>query len=72
MGADKAFVVLDGQTLLARALELARAVTAEVRIVPLVEDRDGRIMTRTDIGLARWHEGRWEEFTRRCDLRRRS
>ena len=33
MGADKAFVMLDGQTLLARALELARSVTRDVRIV---------------------------------------
>jgi molybdenum cofactor guanylyltransferase len=33
MGADKAFVMLDGQTLLSRALELARSVTSEVRIV---------------------------------------
>jgi molybdenum cofactor guanylyltransferase len=48
MGADKAFVTLDGRTLLARALELARAVTSDVRIVgeaakfrafaPVVED----------------------------------
>jgi len=48
MGTDKAFVVLEGRTLLARALELARAVTADVRIVgdpakfaafaPVVED----------------------------------
>lgn len=48
MGADKAFVTLDGRTLLARALELARSVTAGVRIVgdaakfgafaPVVED----------------------------------
>jgi molybdopterin-guanine dinucleotide biosynthesis protein A len=48
MGADKAFVALDGRTLLARALELARAVTTDVRIVsdpakfaqfaPVVED----------------------------------
>ena len=33
MGADKAFVLLDGRTLLARALELARSVTRDVRIV---------------------------------------
>ena len=33
MGADKAFVALEGRTLLARMLELARSVTAEVRIV---------------------------------------
>lgn len=33
MGADKAFVALDGRTLLARALDLARSVTPEVRIV---------------------------------------
>jgi len=33
MGTDKAFVELDGRTLLARALELARSVTCDVRIV---------------------------------------
>lgn len=48
MGADKAFVTLDGRTLLARMLELARSMTADVRIVgdpakfspfaPVVED----------------------------------
>src|SRR5258708_16883518 len=48
MGADKAFVTRDGRTLLERALELARSVTAEVYIVgdaakfagfaPVVED----------------------------------
>jgi molybdenum cofactor guanylyltransferase len=48
MGADKAFVVLDGRTLLARALEVTRSITPDVRIVgsakkfapfaPVVED----------------------------------
>jgi molybdopterin-guanine dinucleotide biosynthesis protein A len=48
MGADKAFVILEGRTLLARSLELARSVTSDVRIVgdaarfaafaPVVED----------------------------------
>ncbi len=48
MGTDKAFVRLDGRTLLARALEVAGSVTTEVRIVgdrtkfaafgPVVED----------------------------------
>jgi molybdopterin-guanine dinucleotide biosynthesis protein A len=48
MGADKAFVIFSGSTLLARALEVARSVTPEVRIVgdaakfvpfaPVVED----------------------------------
>ena len=48
MGADKAFLALDGRTLLARALDLARSVTHDVRIVgeaskfrvfaPVVED----------------------------------
>jgi molybdenum cofactor guanylyltransferase len=48
MGADKAFVMFNGCTLLARALEVARFVTPEVRIVgeaskfasfaPVVED----------------------------------
>lgn len=48
MGADKAFVTLEGRTLLARALAVARTVTPDVRIVgdpakfepfaPVVED----------------------------------
>jgi molybdopterin-guanine dinucleotide biosynthesis protein A len=48
MGADKAFVVLDGRTLLARALELGRSLSSDVRIMgeaakfrafgPVVED----------------------------------
>lgn len=48
MGSDKAFVTLEGRTLLSRALELARSVTPDVRIVgdrakfaqfaPVVED----------------------------------
>jgi molybdopterin-guanine dinucleotide biosynthesis protein A len=48
MGVDKAFVELDGRTLLARGLEMARGVASDVRIVgdtakfeksgPVVED----------------------------------
>src|SRR5579863_511423 len=48
MGADKAFVTLEGRTLLARSVSLARSVTGDVRIVgnaekfrefaPVVED----------------------------------
>ena len=48
MGADKAFVILDGRTLLTRALDLTRSVTADARVVgdaakfgafaPVVED----------------------------------
>lgn len=48
MGTDKAFVPLDGRTLLARALDLTRSVSSDVRIVgdkskfapfaPVVED----------------------------------
>jgi molybdopterin-guanine dinucleotide biosynthesis protein A len=48
MGRDKAFVEFEGQTLLARALEVTRSVTSDVRIVgdaakfaafaPVVED----------------------------------
>jgi molybdopterin-guanine dinucleotide biosynthesis protein A len=48
MGADKAFVMLDGRSLLERALELTRGVTSDLRIVgdstkfaafaPVVED----------------------------------
>jgi molybdopterin-guanine dinucleotide biosynthesis protein A len=49
MGTDKAFLLLEGQTLVERALELARSVTEDVRIVgardkfaafaPVVEDK---------------------------------
>src|ERR1700724_3975708 len=48
MGADKAFVALDGRTLLTRALAIAQTVSSDVRIVgdpakfahfaPVVED----------------------------------
>ena len=48
MGTDKAFLVLDGRTLLARMLEIAQSVSASVRVVgerskyesfaPVVED----------------------------------
>jgi molybdopterin-guanine dinucleotide biosynthesis protein A len=48
MGTDKAFVVLDGRTLLARMLDVARSLTSEVHIVgdaarfapfaPVIED----------------------------------
>jgi molybdopterin-guanine dinucleotide biosynthesis protein A len=48
MGTDKAFVMLDGRTLLARALDVCRTITSEVRIAgdrkkfapfaPVVED----------------------------------
>jgi molybdenum cofactor guanylyltransferase len=48
MGSDKAFVELDGRTLLSRSLDLARSVTPDVRVVgdpakfspfaPVVED----------------------------------
>jgi molybdenum cofactor guanylyltransferase len=37
MGADKALVILDGRTLLARALELARTISDNVRIVGSAE-----------------------------------
>jgi molybdenum cofactor guanylyltransferase len=33
MGADKAFIILDGRTFLARALDTARSITPNVRIV---------------------------------------
>ena len=33
MGTDKAFVLLDGRMLLARALDLARSLTSDVRVV---------------------------------------
>ena len=37
-------------------------LTADILNVPMVEDRDGRIITRSDTGLARWQQNRWEEL----------
>jgi len=67
MGVDKAFVELDGRTLLARALELARGLASDVRIVgdvakfgklgPVVED-------------IFQNSGLWAESTQLCGLQR--
>lgn len=38
---------------------LSSALTA----TPLIEDRQGRIITRSDMGLERWQDERWQEFT---------
>ena len=38
-------------------------LTAGILYVPLAEDRDGRILTRSDVGLARWNGGQWQEIT---------
>jgi diguanylate cyclase (GGDEF)-like protein len=38
-------------------------LTADILYVPLVTDHENRIIARNDVGLARWSQGRWEEFT---------
>jgi diguanylate cyclase (GGDEF)-like protein len=38
-------------------------LTSEIVYVPLVVDQEGRILVTNDVGLARWDEGRWTEFT---------
>jgi diguanylate cyclase (GGDEF)-like protein len=38
-------------------------LTAGILNVPLVEDRQGRIITRSDLGLMRWQQDHWQEFT---------
>jgi diguanylate cyclase (GGDEF)-like protein len=37
-------------------------LTAEILNVPLVQDAQGRILTSTDVGLARWQDG-WQEYS---------
>jgi ligand-binding sensor domain-containing protein len=32
--------------------------------VPLVQDLDGRILTSSNIGLSRWHQDGWQDFTK--------
>jgi diguanylate cyclase (GGDEF)-like protein len=38
-------------------------LTAEIVYVPLIADHEARILVTNDVGLARWDEGRWTEFT---------
>jgi diguanylate cyclase (GGDEF)-like protein len=38
-------------------------LTADILNVPITADGEGRIITRTDAGLARWQNGRWQELT---------
>ncbi len=38
-------------------------LTAGILSVPLIADQQGRIITRSDMGLARWQTDHWEEFT---------
>ena len=38
-------------------------LTAGIMNVPLIEDPQGRILTRSDIGLLRWDRDHWEELT---------
>ena len=64
MGADKAFVMLHGHTLLAKALALGRCGSLGI--------------VRSSLHSRRWWKmcfraaGRWEEFMRGCERRRRS
>jgi len=43
-------------------------LTSDILNVPLTADRENRIIVRNDVGLARWNEGRWEEFTAKNGL----
>ncbi len=38
-------------------------LTSEIGYVPIAVDHEGRILVTNDVGLARWDEGRWTEFT---------
>jgi diguanylate cyclase (GGDEF)-like protein len=38
-------------------------LTSEIVFVPIAADQDGRILVTNDVGLARWDEGHWTEFT---------
>jgi diguanylate cyclase (GGDEF)-like protein len=38
-------------------------LTAGILNVPLIEDYQGRIITRSDLGLMRWQTDHWQEFT---------
>lgn len=38
-------------------------ITSDILNVPLIEDGHGSLLTRTDVGLARWQQDHWEEIT---------
>ena len=38
-------------------------ITSGILNVPLIDDGHGSIVTRTDVGLARWRGNQWEEIT---------
>jgi diguanylate cyclase (GGDEF)-like protein len=38
-------------------------ITSQILNVPLVDDGHGSLLTRTDVGLARWQRDHWEEIT---------
>jgi diguanylate cyclase (GGDEF)-like protein len=38
-------------------------LTSEIVLAPIIADQEGRILITNDVGLARWDEGRWTEFT---------
>ena len=37
-------------------------LTSDISNVPIIEDPQGRILTSTDVGLARWQPDGWQEF----------
>jgi diguanylate cyclase (GGDEF)-like protein len=43
-------------------------LTADILNVPLVADQENRVIARNDVGIARWHEDHWEEFTAKNGL----
>jgi len=38
-------------------------LTSGVTSTPLIEDRQGRVITRSDLGLMRWQDDHWQDFT---------
>ena len=44
------------------------SITSGILNVPLIDDGHGSIVTRTDLGLARWRQDRWEEITAESGL----
>ncbi|HEV2703403.1 MAG TPA: diguanylate cyclase [Steroidobacteraceae bacterium] len=38
-------------------------LTAGILSVPMIVDQQGRVLTRSDLGLVRWQQNHWEELT---------
>ena len=56
-------VILEGDATVFESRDTPQGkLTAGILNVPMIEDRQGRIITRSEMGLMRWQRDHWEKF----------